>query len=186
MTVATSFLICGPDGSGKSTLAKALANILQIPITPMATAIRERVIEEGFHSREEVYAKPTPPEIRQALRAVGQSGREESCLYWAKEFLKAQMDSPSVLVDDSRFLLDSILVSHNWRAPIVYLDGPIPSELASEPTFMELPLLRAAAHLVISPFSESPGEMAQYILQKAQWKPILAGKLPNLITDIRW
>jgi hypothetical protein len=100
--------ISGHDGVGKSTLARELAAHLGGVIISLADPLKHQTAMHLGLTEEQVRAKPTPPHLRDYMRALGYAQRQESGEhYWVNQWyaraLTALRDGASwVICDDMR------------------------------------------------------------------------------------
>lgn len=158
----TVVLVCGMDGVGKSFYASQLAVRLgNAHLMAFATALREMVAKDPFlpYSQAQLYEKPTPPAIRQVLRA--QSTRYKEVLgktVFADYLVNALEADPSsgtpVIIHDARYkveydaLRDWRLVDSENRRLITVFMGRVPTEREVEEggsSFADLAELQAVA-----------------------------------------
>lgn len=115
--------IFGTDGAGKSTLARALANHLELPVCPLAEAVRETVFRHCKDlSRAEIWGKPTTPEVRERLIRFGAIGRKADALYWCKQWV-INYDKKGI-VDDGRYP-NEVKFFKDRGYLTVFLDKPV-------------------------------------------------------------
>jgi len=159
----TSQIIClaGSYSSGKSTLAKSVQSVYkQTLVLPMAEALRQELIEHYGMSAKEVYSKPTPLCIREAMHNLGDSRRRVyGEIYWAERWalqvLKA--NKPLVICDDMRFMTDwNYIKAFDAKAKLVYL-GPTIKDSA-----YDLSSLKAIADLIL-PTKPSVNKLLSFI-----------------------
>jgi hypothetical protein len=102
--------ISGHDGVGKSTLARELATHLGGVIISLADPLKHQTALHLGLAEVLVRAKPTPPHLRDYMRALGYAQRQENGEhYWVNQWyaraLNALRDGASwVICDDVRHL----------------------------------------------------------------------------------
>jgi len=155
----TIFLIAGQDGAGKSTLgARLAAQLGNAQLLTFADSLRNMISQDLELPLADVYEKPTPPEIRNALRK--EASRYASEL-GQNVFAKATINSiitdvPFVIIHDTRYAVEYLelfkyCVSNSIRLTTVFV-GDAPTEdhpCYTEPSFRELPhLMRVSDYQV--------------------------------------
>lgn len=170
--------LAGADNAGKSSIAKVLCEQLVSRFKPhtqggifsFGTGVREELLAcDASFSREEVFAKPTSPKVRVALRTLGEYRRASDSTYWVKKLageILPLLSNPSatVIIDDLRFVSEANFVIDNGGV-IIYLRSEFDPTL---PTFEELQQVAKLSSLYIKSKEESPAKLASRILELRQ------------------
>ncbi|MHA0048632.1 hypothetical protein [Deinococcus sp. PEB2-67] len=110
--------LSGHDGSGKTTTARVIAELTGGVIISLADPLKAQAAQHLGLTEAEVRLKPTPPHLRNYLRALGWAMRVESGAdYWlrlwhAHALRLLHRGVPVVIVDDVRHINEYDWIAH--------------------------------------------------------------------------